>query len=129
MKIYKGDRLPDLERHMVAIDSIFFESSAKQEFADQAERDAFRERWLGRYIEKHRDSFFVAIDDDGNAIGYLAGCAALDDAALARAIIYGSTLASFAVEDFSIDRLLRLNADEIAERFGLFRRLTYFDEE
>jgi len=74
MKIHKGDRLPDLDRYLAAIDSIFFESSAKQEFADQAERNAFRERWLGRYLEKHRDSFFVAVDDDGSAIGYLAGC-------------------------------------------------------
>ena len=47
---------------------------------------------------------------------------------LARAIIYGSTLASFAVEDFSIDRLLRLTQDEIAERFRHFKRLTHFDE-
>ena len=35
---------------------------------------AFRERWLGRYIEKHHSSFFVALDADGRAIGYLAGC-------------------------------------------------------
>ena len=46
---------------------------------------------------------------------------------MARAIIYGSTLASFAVEDFSLDRLLRLTRDEIGERFDCFRRLTYFD--
>jgi hypothetical protein len=47
---------------------------------------------------------------------------------MARAIIYGSTLASFAVEDFSIDRLLRLSQDEIADRFRQFKRLTHFDE-
>jgi hypothetical protein len=47
---------------------------------------------------------------------------------MARAIIYGSTLASFAVEDFSLERLLRLTHDEVRERFQHFRRLTYFDE-
>jgi GNAT superfamily N-acetyltransferase len=99
MKIYKGDHLPDLERHMVAIDSIFFESSARQEFADQDERNAFRERWLGRYIEKHRDSFFVAIDDEGTAIGYLAGC--LQDPTRLRHfddIAYFKTIASLCRE-------------------------------
>jgi hypothetical protein len=30
--------------------------------------------WLGRYIEKHHSSFFVALDADGRAVGYLAEC-------------------------------------------------------
>lgn len=64
----------------------------------------------------------------GGFIGYLAGCGDTCAASLARAIIYGSTLASFAVEDFSIDRLLRLTREEIADRFGHFKRLTHFDE-
>jgi hypothetical protein len=37
-------------------------------------------------------------------------------------------LASFAVEDFSLDRLLRLTQDDITERFRHFKRLTHFDE-
>ena len=64
----------------------------------------------------------------GGFLGYLAGCGDTSDASLARAIIYGSTLASFAVEDFSIDRLLRLTKGEIADRFRHFKRLTHFDE-
>jgi sugar/nucleoside kinase (ribokinase family) len=64
----------------------------------------------------------------GGFLGYLAGCGDTCDASLARAIIYGSTLASFAVEDFSIDRLLRLTKAEIADRFRHFKRLTHFDE-
>jgi sugar/nucleoside kinase (ribokinase family) len=63
----------------------------------------------------------------GGFVGYLAGCGDTSDASMARAIIYGSTLASFAVEDFSIDRLLRLTRDDIAERFRHFKRLTHFD--
>jgi hypothetical protein len=46
---------------------------------------------------------------------------------MARAIIYGSTLASFAVEDFSVERLLRLTKDEISARFNEFKELTHFD--
>jgi sugar/nucleoside kinase (ribokinase family) len=64
----------------------------------------------------------------GGFIGSLATCAETTDTAMARAIIYGSTLASFAVEDFSLDRLLRLTQEEISERFRRFKRLTYFDE-
>jgi sugar/nucleoside kinase (ribokinase family) len=64
----------------------------------------------------------------GGFIGSLAACGETTDAAMARAIIYGSTLASFAVEDFSLDRLLRLTQDEIRERFRHFKRLTHFDE-
>jgi hypothetical protein len=61
-------------------------------------------------------------------MGSLAAGNEIDDAAMARAIIYGSTLASFAVEDFSLDRLLRLTQDDITARFRHFKRLTHFDE-
>ncbi|HKS30241.1 MAG TPA: PfkB family carbohydrate kinase [Pyrinomonadaceae bacterium] len=63
----------------------------------------------------------------GGFMGYLASCDTVDDGALARAIIYGSTLASFAVEDFSVDRLLRLTRDDISSRFSEFKKLTHFD--
>jgi sugar/nucleoside kinase (ribokinase family) len=63
----------------------------------------------------------------GGFLGYLASCEEVSDAAMARAIIYGSTLASFAVEDFSVERLLRLTKDEIAARFSEFKKLTHFD--
>jgi hypothetical protein len=65
----------------------------------------------------------------GGFMGSLATCGEVTDAAMARAIIYGSTLASFAVEDFSLDRLLRLSKNEIRERFRHFKRLTHFEEE
>jgi sugar/nucleoside kinase (ribokinase family) len=63
----------------------------------------------------------------GGFLGYLASCEEVSDSAMARAIIYGSTLASFAVEDFSVERLLRLTKDEISARFNEFKKLTHFD--
>ncbi len=63
----------------------------------------------------------------GGFLGYLASCERVDDGSLARAIIYGSTMASFAVEDFSVDRLLRLTQQDIARRFNEFKKLTHFD--
>jgi sugar/nucleoside kinase (ribokinase family) len=63
----------------------------------------------------------------GGFLGYLASCDAVNGDSLARAIIYGSTLASFAVEDFSCDRLLRLTEAEVRSRFQEFKKLTHFD--
>lgn len=63
----------------------------------------------------------------GGFMGYLASCRDVDETALARAIIYGSVMASFAVEDFGLDRLLRLTPAEIESRFKQFKRLTHFD--
>jgi sugar/nucleoside kinase (ribokinase family) len=64
----------------------------------------------------------------GGFLGYLASAPSLDDQTLRRAVVMGSTLASFCVEAFSLDRLLRLKRSEIDERFRLFKRLTHFDE-
>ncbi len=63
----------------------------------------------------------------GGFMGYLAGAADGGEATLRRAIIMGSTLASFCVEAFSLDRLLRLTRPEIDERFRLFKKLTHFE--
>ena len=64
----------------------------------------------------------------GGFLGYVATCPVVTDDSLARAAIVGSTMAAFAVEGFSLDRLLRLTRDEIRQRFQEFKRLTHFDE-
>ncbi len=46
-----------------------------------------------------------------------------------RAIIHGSALASFTVEEFGTDRLANLDQDELNERLEIFRSLTSFDIE
>ena len=45
-----------------------------------------------------------------------------------RAIIYGSAVASFAVEGFGPSRLLELTRDEVEERYREFRQFTHFEE-
>jgi len=74
VEIRKADEIAVFARHLSDIDEIFFQSSAKRDFCSDEERLSFREQWLGRYILKHQDSFFVAFDDVGRAVGYLAGC-------------------------------------------------------
>ncbi len=63
----------------------------------------------------------------GGFIGYLAGAGDSSDETLRRAVVMGSTLASFSVEAFSLDRLLTLTRAEVDERFRHFKRLTHFE--
>jgi sugar/nucleoside kinase (ribokinase family) len=64
----------------------------------------------------------------GGFLGYLAAAESFNDGALRRAVIMGSTLASYCVEAFSLDRLLRLTRKEIDDRYRLFKRLTHFED-
>lgn len=52
----------------------------------------------------------------------------LDDDAFRRAMTYGSTMASFNVENFGTERVRDLSGDEIAERFAGFKAITQFEE-
>ncbi len=63
----------------------------------------------------------------GGFMGYLASADEVTEAVVIRAIIAGSALASFAVEDFGLDRLLRLTPEELQSRFDYFKRLTHFE--
>jgi len=63
----------------------------------------------------------------GGFIGYLASAPETGDAALRQAVVMGSTLASFCVEAFSLDRLLTLTRPEIEARYGVFEKLTRFE--
>ncbi|MEO2199045.1 MAG: PfkB family carbohydrate kinase [bacterium] len=63
----------------------------------------------------------------GGFMGYLASADDITDAAVSRAIIAGSAMASFAVEDFGLDRLLSLTQDDVRRRFDAFKRLTHFE--
>ena len=63
----------------------------------------------------------------GGFMGYLAAAGEMSEAVVTRAIIAGSVLASFAVEDFGLDRLLRLTPEELQARFADFKRLTHFE--
>ncbi len=63
----------------------------------------------------------------GGFLGHLARTGDLSEGNLRRALVYGSVMASFAVEDFGVDRMLRLGAAEIEERFREIKELTHFD--
>ena len=65
----------------------------------------------------------------GGMAGYLASASGAPDfARLRRAVIYGSVLASFNVEAFSLERLRTLTMEEIRGRYSVFKAMSAFDE-
>lgn len=65
----------------------------------------------------------------GGVAGYLAGRTdgEVGFAELRKALIYGSVLASFNVEAFSMDRMRSLTNDQIAERYQMFKLMSQFE--
>ena len=62
----------------------------------------------------------------GGFIGYLAGARKLDEATFRKAVIAGTAMASFTVEEFSLKRLANLKREEIAARCEKLRDFTAF---
>lgn len=62
----------------------------------------------------------------GSLIGYLAKHHAKDEPSLRKAIIYGSVIASFNAEEFSVERLQRLTDAEIEKRYNEMKELREF---
>ena len=64
----------------------------------------------------------------GGFMGHLAATGDFSDVGMRRAIIFGSVMASFNVEAFSLDRLRDLDYKEVEARFREFKRLTHFED-
>jgi len=63
----------------------------------------------------------------GGFVGYLAKTDDTSINNLKKAIIVGSAMASFCVEEFSLDRLKTLDDESIAQRLQKFKELVHFD--
>ena len=64
----------------------------------------------------------------GGFMGYLAKTGDHGPDGLRRAIVFGSVMASFCVEQFSLDALRELNESQIAQRYRSFQSLTRFGD-
>ena len=64
----------------------------------------------------------------GGFMGYIASQKEITNDVMRRAMIYGSVMASFNVEEFGTERVDRLTYQEINERFKTFKRMTHFDD-
>ena len=62
----------------------------------------------------------------GGFIGWLARTGDVSVANMRKAVVYGSTLASFCVEEFSIDGIRKLGPEQLADRFATFRAISSF---
>jgi GNAT superfamily N-acetyltransferase len=119
------DRLVDLIggasfNRIAQIETIFFASSNIQQFANDAERAVFRERWLGRYLDRWPEHVFVASTPD-RIIGYLAGC--LDDPATHPVFADIGYMPAFADLSQSYPAHLHINLDPAWRSGGVGTRL------
>lgn len=82
----------------------------------------------GLPIEEVKDPTGAGDSFAGGMMGFLSRVGQVDIHTLRQAIIVGSAMASFNVEDFSCDRLKRLTHNEIEKRVSLFKKLSHFEE-
>ena len=78
-------------------------------------------------LEDVRDPTGAGDSFAGGFMGYLAYAGDLSPRTIRTAMIVGSVMASFAVEQFSVDGLRGLTPERIQERFDAFAELTRFD--
>ena len=64
----------------------------------------------------------------GGLIGSLAWMGAVNEINLRKAVIYGTVMASYNVEDFSINRLQNITINDINRRFQELKKITFFDD-
>ncbi len=63
----------------------------------------------------------------GGFMGYISGRNVTDLTGFKKAVVYGSVIASFTVEDFSVNRIASLRTEEIETRFHAFMRLSHLE--
>lgn len=79
-------------------------------------------------LEQAKDPTGAGDTFAGGFMGYLAATGNFSETAFRQAVIFGSVMASFTVEAFSLDRLRGLDYKEIQDRFREFKRLTHFED-
>jgi len=79
-------------------------------------------------LEDEQDPTGAGDSFAGGFFGYLAQSSTIDAATLRRAMIFGSVMGSFCVEDFGTRRLERLTFDEILARYRSLKELTQFED-
>ncbi len=62
----------------------------------------------------------------GGVMGYIARKGVIDEKMFKKAVVYGTVMGSFVVEDFGVNRLLSLTMKDIEERFQKYTNLVRF---
>ena len=63
----------------------------------------------------------------GGMMGYLAATDRIDMASIKRALAYGTIVASFTIESFSLERLMEIDRHDIEQRLGEYADCVRFD--
>jgi sugar/nucleoside kinase (ribokinase family) len=78
-------------------------------------------------LEEVRDPTGAGDSFAGGFMGYLASECDCSTDSLRCAVICGSVVASYDVEEFSLERMKRLDGNDIAGRFNEFKHLSTFE--
>jgi len=78
-------------------------------------------------LEEVRDPTGAGDSFAGGFLGHLAETGDISWSGIRRAMAYGSVVASFVVEDFSVQRLMRLTRDDVRQRLKLLHEATSFE--
>lgn len=70
------------EKDLAELKEIFFGSSTKKDFKDETEKNQFFEKYLGIYLRRFPEYFWVA--REGKILGYMAGAPVTRDPELLR---------------------------------------------
>lgn len=73
--------------------------------------------------EKVQDPTGAGDSFAGGMMGYLASVGEVNSKELKRALVYGTLVASYNVEDFSLDQMQRIERKELDERFAEFKAM------
>jgi len=79
-------------------------------------------------LEDVRDPTGAGDTFAGGVLGFLAFTDDISEDNIRKAVVYGTVLASYTVEDFSLGRLQTLEPGEVMVRFAEMRRITAFTE-
>lgn len=120
IRIVRLVEMPSPDHCLPGIERILFET-ARRAFQPGPERDAFVERWLGRFLKQDLAHAFVAIDPAGAVVGYVIG--ALDDPAQAERFRDLSYFQDFAGLTPLYPAHLHINLTERWRSFGIGERL------
>lgn len=63
----------------------------------------------------------------GGMMGYLASQDATDPASIKRALVYGTLVASYDVEDFSLERMKQIEREALDQRFSQYKQMLSID--
>ena len=77
-------------------------------------------------LERVKDPTGAGDSFAGGFVGYLATNGKITPEKMRQAVVYGTILASFTVEDFSFNRLIQIERRDVEDRIAKFRQLTAY---